>query len=114
VNKAELVTRVAKDTAMTKADVTRVLDAMVENVTRALRRGEAVKLVDFGSFLVTRRRARQGHNPHTGQPIRIAARRWPRFAPGKALRQAVREGTGSRAKRPVPAPPSPEEQSEPG
>jgi DNA-binding protein HU-beta len=99
VNKAQLVARIAKDTGITKADVARVIDALTDHVTRALRRGENVKLVDFGSFLVTRRRARQGHNPHSGEPMRIAARRWPRFAAGKALRRAVREGSPARERR---------------
>jgi DNA-binding protein HU-beta len=99
MNKAELVSRVARDAGLTKADVLRVLDAFVDNVVRSLRKAEKVKLVDFGTFLVTRRRARQGHDPHSGQAIRIGARRWPRFAPGKALRQAVREGAGTRSKR---------------
>lgn len=96
MNKAELVARVARDTGITKRDVLRVLDTVLDHVTRSLRKAEKVTLVDFGTFQVTRRRARQGHNPHTGVPIRIAGRRWPRFAPGKALRQAVREGAGKR------------------
>lgn len=91
MNKEKVVARVARDTGITKADVTRVLDAFLQTVTRSLHKGEAVKLVDFGTFQVTRRRARPGHNPHTGQPMRIAGRRWPRFSPGKALRQAVAE-----------------------
>lgn len=91
MNKAKVVARVARDTGLTKAEVSRVLDAFLEAVTRSLHKGEAVKLVDFGTFQVTRRRARLGHNPHTGQPMRIAGRRWPRFSPGKALRQAVAE-----------------------
>ncbi len=103
MNKAQLVARVARDTALTKAEIGRVLDAVLDQVTRSLRRAEKVTLVDFGTFLVTRRRARQGHNPHTGQPIRIPGRRWPRFAAGKGLRQAVREGPGARSRRPAPA-----------
>jgi len=90
LNKAELIARVARDTGLTKADALRALDAVLDNVARSLRRGEKVTLVDFGTFLVTRRRARQGHNPHTGQAIRIAGRKWPRFAAGKALRRLVR------------------------
>lgn len=105
MNKAELVARVTRDTGLRKADVLRVLDSVLDNVVRSLRKAEKVKLVDFGTFLVTRRRARQGHDPHSGQAIRIAARRWPRFSPGKALRQAVREGTGTRSKR-VRTPPA--------
>jgi DNA-binding protein HU-beta len=90
VNKADLVARVARETGLTKADVLRVLDAVLETVARSLRRGEKVTLVDFGTFLVSRRRARAGHNPHTGQPMRITARKWPRFAAGKGLRDLVR------------------------
>jgi DNA-binding protein HU-beta len=90
VNKAELVSRVARETGVTKADVLRVLDGVLEAVARSLRKGERVTLVDFGTFLVTRRRARPGHNPRTGQAMRIPARKWPRFAAGKALRDLVR------------------------
>ncbi len=90
MNKAELVARVARETGFTKADVLRMLDATLDAVTRSLRTGERVTLVHFGTGLVTRRRARPGHNPHTGQAMRIAARKWPRFAAGKALRKQVR------------------------
>ncbi|HXK11692.1 MAG TPA: HU family DNA-binding protein [Vicinamibacteria bacterium] len=90
MNKAQLVARVARDTGLTKADVLRALDGFVEQVARSLKRGEAVKLVDFGTFLVSRRRARAAHNPHTGEAMRVPARRWPRFAPGKALKKVVR------------------------
>ena len=69
-----------------------MLDGFLEAIVRALRKGEAVKIVDFGTFQVTRRRTRPGHNPHTGQPMKIAGRRWPRFAAGKGLRRAVAEG----------------------
>jgi DNA-binding protein HU-beta len=90
MNKAELVARVARETGLPKASVLRVLDAALEAVVRSLRKGERVTLVDFGTFLVTRRRARAGHNPHSGLPIRIPGRKWPRFAAGKALRDQVR------------------------
>ena len=91
MNKGELVARVARDTGLTKADVLRALDGVLDQVARSLKKGEPVKLVDFGVFLVSRRRARAAHNPHTGEPMRVPARRWPRFAPGKALRAMVRE-----------------------
>ncbi len=90
MNKAELVARVARETGLTKADVLRVLDAVLDGITRSLRKGEKVTLVDFGTFQVARRHARAGHNPHTGEAMRIAARKWPRFAAGKALRRLVR------------------------
>ncbi len=69
-----------------------MLDGFLDTIVRALRKGEPVKIVDFGTFQVTRRRTRPGHNPHTGQPMKIAGRRWPRFAAGKGLRRAVAEG----------------------
>ena len=111
MNKAQVVARVARETGLTRADVLRVLDAFLDTVVRALRKGEPVKLVDFGTFLVTRRRSRPGHNPHTGQPMRITGRRWPRFSAGKGLRQAVAErraraGTPAEAGE-IPAPTRP-------
>ncbi len=90
MNKAELVARVARDTGLTKADVLRVLDGVLELVARSLKKGEPVKLVDFGTFLVIRRKPRAAHNPATGQPMRVPGRRWPRFAAGKGLRRLVR------------------------
>ena len=90
MNKADLVKRVARDTGLTKADVLRVLDGVLAQVTRALRRGDEVKLVDFGSFQVSQRRARAAHNPYTGTAMKLPARRWPRFSPGKRLKALVR------------------------
>jgi DNA-binding protein HU-beta len=103
MNKEQVVARVARETGLTRADVLRVLDAFLGAVVRSLRKGEAVKLVDFGTFLVTRRRSRAGHNPRTGQPMRIPGRRWPRFSAGKGLRLAVAE----RRPRPRSAAPAP-------
>jgi DNA-binding protein HU-beta len=99
LNKEDLVARVARETGLTKADVLRALDGVLAVVARSLRKGERVKLVDFGTFTVTRRRARAGHNAHTGQPMRIAARRWPRFTPGKALKLLLAEPVRPRARR---------------
>jgi DNA-binding protein HU-beta len=90
VNKAELVARAAKDTGLTKADVNRALDALVDHVTRSLKKGERVTLVGFGTFIPVRRRPRTVLNPRTGAPIRITGRRVPKFVAGKDLRAAVR------------------------
>ena len=90
MNRAEVVGRVAKDSGLTKADVDRVLGSLIENVSRSLKKGEKVKLVGFGTFDVARRRARSVLNPRTGAPIRIPARRMPRFTPGKELRKLVK------------------------
>jgi DNA-binding protein HU-beta len=90
MNKAELVARVAKDTSLTKADVERALNGVLDHVSRALKRGDRVTLVGFGTFLVGRRRARAGYNPYAGEAMRIPARRMPRFTPGKDLKKLVR------------------------
>ena len=103
MNKAQLVARVARDTGLTRKDVLRVLDGVLETIGRALKKGEPVKLVDFGTFLVTRRKPRAAHNPHTGEAMRVPARRAPRFSAGKTLRALVRERPekpqGPRARR---------------
>jgi DNA-binding protein HU-beta len=89
MNKAELIERVARDTGLTKADSLRVIDAFLDTVTKTLRKGEKVTLVGFGSFQTARRRARNGRNPQTGTLIKIAARRVPKFVPGKELKDQV-------------------------
>jgi DNA-binding protein HU-beta len=90
MNKAELTARIARDTGLTKADANRMLDAFTLHVTKTLKRGGKVTLVGFGTFCVLRRRARSGRDPHTGARIRIPARRTPKFAPGKGLKDALR------------------------
>ena len=90
MNKAELVERVARDTGLTKADVQRVLDSVIDVIGRCLRKGERVKLVGFGVFHVGRHRARPGHNPQTQEPMRISARKLPKFTAGKDLKKLVR------------------------
>jgi DNA-binding protein HU-beta len=89
MNKAQIVARMAKDSGLTKADALRALDAFLENVTRSLKKGEKVTLVGFGTFVVGRRRARAGRNPQTGAPIKIPARRVPRFVVGKNLKDTI-------------------------
>jgi DNA-binding protein HU-beta len=103
LNKAELVVRVARETGLTRADVLRVLDSVLSTVARSLKKGEPVKLVDFGTFLVTRRKPRAAHNPRTGEAMKVPARRWPRFSAGKGLKALVRDrperAAGARARR---------------
>ena len=89
MNKAEMIASIAEDTGLTKADVGRCLDSLVEQVTKTLKKGDRVALVGFGTFGVSKRKARAGRNPQTGAVIKIAARRVPRFAPGKELKAAV-------------------------
>ncbi len=90
MNKAELTARVAKDTKMTKVRAARVIDSLLEHVMKTLKRGERASLVGFGTFTVTRRRARTGRNPQTGAPIQIPARRVVRFTAGKSLKAEIR------------------------
>jgi DNA-binding protein HU-beta len=90
MTKAELVARVAKDTALTKRQSQRVLDTIIESVQEALRRGDPVTLVGFGTFGVRTRAARKGRHPRTGQEMWLPADRKPTFKAGKGLRQAVR------------------------
>ena len=89
MNKSELVDSIAAAAGLTKADAGRAVDAFVKSVTRALRRGDSVSLVGFGTFTVRNRAARMGRNPRTGQTIHIAASRNPAFKAGKALKDAV-------------------------
>ena len=90
MNKAELIASIAEETGLTRTDVLKVIDALVDEVTRTLKRGDRVALVGFGSFAVSKRKARTGRNPQTGAPIKIAARRVPRFTPGKELKAAIK------------------------
>jgi DNA-binding protein HU-beta len=90
MNKAEIVARIARDVGLTKAASNRVLDAFLQNVSRALKRGDKVTLVGFGTFDVYQKRARIVLNPTTGKPIRIPARRVARFTAGKGLKKTLK------------------------
>ena len=85
MNKAELIDAVADDSDLTKASAARALDSAIENITNALRGGDSVTLVGFGTFTVRQREARMGRNPRTGEAIQIKASRVPGFKAGKAL-----------------------------
>lgn len=89
MNKAELVDAVADSANLSKAEAGRAVDAVVEAVTRALRQGQQVSVVGFGTFSVKHRAARSGRNPRTGETINIAASNVPGFKAGKALKDAV-------------------------
>jgi DNA-binding protein HU-beta len=90
MTKAELVARIAKDTDLTKHQSQKVLHAIIRSVQEALRQGEPVTLVGFGTFGVRTRAARKGRHPRTGQEMWLPAYRKPTFKAGKSLRQAVR------------------------
>jgi len=89
MNKAQLIDAIAGDANLTKADAKRALDAFVKTTTSALRKGDRVALVGFGSFSVSKRNARTGRNPQTGKPITIAAKKVVKFKAGADLSGAV-------------------------
>ncbi|HUH57635.1 MAG TPA: HU family DNA-binding protein [Pseudomonadales bacterium] len=89
MNKSELIDAIAASADLSKAAAGRALDAMVESITTALKNGDQVSLVGFGSFQVKDRAARTGRNPRTGEEIQIAAAKVPSFKAGKALKDAV-------------------------
>jgi len=89
VNKNELIAKIADDTDLSKADATRAVDAVFETISSQLSGGEEVRLVGFGTFSVSQRRATEGRNPRTGEKIQIPASKQPKFKAGKQLKEAV-------------------------
>jgi DNA-binding protein HU-beta len=89
MNKGELIDVVAKTTC-SKAEAGKAVDAVLLAIKKALKKGEKVTLVGFGTFSVAKRSARTGRNPQTGKPIKIAAKKVPKFTAGKALKDAVK------------------------
>tara|TARA_B100001063_G_C16727888_1_gene537504 strand:- start:1077 stop:1352 length:276 start_codon:yes stop_codon:yes gene_type:complete len=89
VNKSELIEAIAESADISKAAAGRAIDAVVESVTNALKSGDQVTLIGFGTFSVKDRAARTGRNPQTGAEIQIAAAKIPSFKAGKGLKDAV-------------------------
>ena len=89
MNKTELVAAMAKDTNLSKKDVEAVLKSFIDVVTDELKKGEKIQLVGFGTFEVSTRAAREGRNPQTGEAMKIAASKSPKFKAGKALKDAL-------------------------
>ena len=89
MNKSELIDAVANAADLNKADASRAVDGVIGAVTEALKSGDQVTVVGFGTFLVRQREARSGRNPRTGETIQIAASKVPAFKAGKALKDAV-------------------------
>ena len=90
MNKSELVSVIAKEADVTKEVAANTLDATITAVTKALKGGDSVTLVGFGTFQVKERSAREGRNPKTGETIKIAASKVPSFKAGKGLKDAVK------------------------
>lgn len=90
MNKAQLIDNIANQADMSKAQAARALDATVAAITQALKKGDSVALVGFGTFTVKHRKARTGRNPRTGATLQIAAANVPGFRAGKSLKDSVR------------------------
>jgi DNA-binding protein HU-beta len=89
MTKAELVDAIAKSSKLTKTDSEKALNSMMGAIINALKKGEAVRLVGFGTFEVVNRSARKGRNPQTGKEIQIKASKSPKFKAGKSFKEAV-------------------------
>ena len=90
MNKAELIDAIAANAELSKVDAKKALDAFIGATTGALKKGDRVALVGFGSFSVSARAARKGRNPQTGKEIQIKASKRVKFASGKALKDSVK------------------------
>ncbi len=89
MNKNDLVAAVASRTGLSKTDSAKAVDGLVDAISSALEGGGEVRLVGFGTFSVSHRKATTGRNPRTGEAIQISARNVPKFKSGKELKQAV-------------------------
>ncbi len=90
MNKAELIDAIALEAKMTKSDAKKALDAFVDATSKALKKGDRVALVGFGSFSVAKRAARKGRNPQTGKEIKIPAKKVVKFKSGAELSKKVK------------------------
>ena len=89
VNKNELIEELSEKTGFTKSDTKKFIDKYIEVISKSLKKGKDVQLVGFGTFKVTKRKARVGRNPQTGKALKIPAKKVPAFRAGKALKEAV-------------------------
>jgi DNA-binding protein HU-beta len=89
MNKQDVITEVANRAGLNRSDASRAVETMLEVITDALKRGDEVRLVGFGNFSVTRRKASVGRNPRTGEPIQLDSSAQPKFRSGKVLKEAV-------------------------
>ena len=89
MNKNDLVSAVSASAGLSKTDATKAVDSVFDNITNSLKGGSEVRLVGFGTFSVSHRKATTGRNPRTGEAIQIKASMQPKFKAGKALKEAV-------------------------
>lgn len=89
MNKQELIATVADHSGLSKGDASRAVEAVFDAITASLKKGDEVRLVGFGSFSTSKRKASTGRNPRTGEPMTIKASTQPKFRPGKLLKDSV-------------------------
>jgi DNA-binding protein HU-beta len=89
VNKNDLVSAIAASTGISKSDGAHAVDAILNSIAGALKDGDEVRLPGFGTFSVRQRKASEGRNPRTGEPIQIPASKIPKFKAGKSLKEAL-------------------------
>ena len=89
MNKNDLVSKVSDETGLSKSDSAKAVDSIIETITSELKKGGDVRLVGFGTFLVTKRKATTGRNPQTGAEIKIPAANVPKFRAGKGLKESL-------------------------
>ena len=98
MNKTELVESIATEADISKAAATRVLETVIETITKTVAAGDSVSLIGFGSFKAANRAAREGKNPKTGEKMKIAATTVPKFTAGASFKAAVATATKSKKK----------------
>jgi len=90
MTKADLIEKMAKDAGISKAAAGKALDSMVDGVVKTVKKGNKVVLIGFGTFSLSKRKARTGRNPQTGAAIKIPARKVPKFSAGKSFKDALK------------------------
>jgi DNA-binding protein HU-beta len=90
MTKAELIEAMAKDADISKAAAGKALNSLIDNITKSVKKNKKVTLVGFGTFSATKRKARTGRNPRTGEAIKIKASKAPKFTAGKAFKDAIK------------------------
>jgi len=91
MTKTELVEKMAKDSGISKAIAGKAMNSMIDGIVKSLKKGKKVTLVGFVTFSVSKRKARAGRNPRTGEPIKIAAQKTPKFTAGRAFKDAIKK-----------------------
>ncbi len=90
MTKGDLIEKIAKDAKVTKVAADTAINSLIDGIKKALKKGDKVTLIGFGTFSVTQRKARKGRNPQTGAEIKIAAKKAPKFSAGAGFKKAVK------------------------